>query len=214
MGACFGKAEEQSRHSSDGLIVTGQCLPVNNFELAKCHRRSEFKIVFLGDSGVGKTNLLQRFCSGEANPNEKATVGVEFATSNVPLPDGSSVKLSLWDTAGQERYRSIAIGYFRGALGALAVFDITRRASFVVIARWLEEFSEKCPQALTMLVGNKTDLRACRQVPTEEAARFAKERGMAYIETSARDGSNVRECFAHLAGAVAQHLYGISSSRV
>ena len=96
-----------------------------------------FKIVLIGDSGVGKSNLLSRFTKNEFNLESKATIGVEFATKAITLENGQHVKAQIWDTAGQERYRAITSTYYRGALGALLVYDITRSKSFESVERWL-----------------------------------------------------------------------------
>lgn len=88
-----------------------------------------FKIVLLGDSGVGKSNIISRFTKNEFNLESKTTIGVEFATKTLEL-NGKTIKIQVWDTAGQERYRSMASAYYRGAMGALLVYDITRATSF------------------------------------------------------------------------------------
>lgn len=101
-----------------------------------------FKIVLIGDSAVGKSNLLSRFARNEFDSNSKATIGVEFQTQVVEI-DGKEVKAQVWDTAGQERFRAVTSAYYRGAVGALVVYDITRRSSFDSLKRWLEELSSK-----------------------------------------------------------------------
>lgn len=98
-----------------------------------------FKIVLLGDSGVGKSNLVFRFTKNEFNKDSKSTIGVEFATKTVQIDDNKLVKAQIWDTAGQERYRSIASSYYRGAVGALLVYDVTDRNSFNHVPMWLKE---------------------------------------------------------------------------
>lgn len=98
-----------------------------------------FKIVLIGDSGVGKSNLLSRFTKNEFNLESKATIGVEFAAKTFTLESGQSVKAQIWDTAGQERYRAITNTYYRGAVGALLVYDITKQKTFESVERWLQE---------------------------------------------------------------------------
>lgn len=102
-----------------------------------------FKIVIIGDSAVGKSNLLSRFARNEFNAHSKATIGVEFQTQSVEI-DGKEVKAQVWDTAGQERFRAVTSAYYRGAFGALLVYDISRRATFNNVARWLDELNCKC----------------------------------------------------------------------
>lgn len=101
-----------------------------------------FKIVIIGDSAVGKSNLLTRYARNEFNPNSKATIGVEFQTQSMVI-DGKEVKAQIWDTAGQERFRAVTSAYYRGAVGALVVYDITRSSTFENVGRWLDELNSK-----------------------------------------------------------------------
>lgn len=157
-----------------------------------------FKIVLIGDSGVGKSNLLLRFTRNEFNLESKTTIGVEFATKNVRI-EGQLVKAQVWDTAGQERYRAITSAYYRGAVGALLVYDVTKRTSFENVEKWLQELREHADSNIVvMLVGNKIDLRNQRSVPTEDGSRLAKERSLAFIETSALDFTNVEQAFERI----------------
>lgn len=154
-----------------------------------------FKIVLIGDSGVGKSNLLSRFTRNKFHLESKSTIGVEFATKSIEK-DNMIIKAQIWDTAGQERYRSITSAYYRGALGALLVYDIAKRNSYDNVSRWLKELRDHAdPKITIMLVGNKKDLRHMRQVRTEEAIQFCKENNCFFIETSALADSNVTEAF-------------------
>jgi len=154
-----------------------------------------FKVVLIGDSGVGKSNLLIRFTKNEFNLESKTTIGVEFATRTLVAQD-KIIKVQVWDTAGQERYRAITSAYYRGAVGALLVFDITKYGTFKNIEKWLSELRDHAePHIVVMLVGNKSDLVAHRAVSQQEAEAFARKHGMSYIETSALDASNVEEAF-------------------
>jgi small GTP-binding protein len=101
-----------------------------------------FKIVLIGDSAVGKSNLLSRFARNEFDSNSKATIGVEFQTQMVEI-DGKEIKAQIWDTAGQERFRAVTSAYYRGAFGALVVYDISRRGTFDSIKRWLDELTSE-----------------------------------------------------------------------
>lgn len=157
-----------------------------------------FKVVLIGDSGVGKSNLLSRFTRGEFNLDSKSTIGVEFATRSINV-DGKTVKAQIWDTAGQERYRAITSAYYRGAVGALLVYDIAKHATYVNVTRWLKELRDHADSNIViMLVGNKSDLKHLRAVPTEEAKAFASENGLSFIETSALDASNVESAFQNI----------------
>jgi len=154
-----------------------------------------FKVVLIGDSGVGKSNLLSRFTRNEFNLESKSTIGVEFATRSIQV-DGKTIKAQIWDTAGQERYRAITSAYYRGAVGALLVYDIAKHITYENVNRWLKELRDHADSNIViMLVGNKSDLRHLRAVPTEEAKSFAAESGLSFIETSALDASNVESAF-------------------
>ena len=130
-------------------------------------------VVLIGDSGVGKSNLLSRFTRNEFNLDSKSTIGVEFATRSIQV-DAKTIKAQIWDTAGQERYRAITSAYYRGAVGALLVYDISKHQTYENVQRWLKELRDHADANIViMLVGNKSDLRHLRAVPTEEAKQFA-----------------------------------------
>ncbi|KAG4192494.1 hypothetical protein ERO13_A07G159800v2 [Gossypium hirsutum] len=154
-----------------------------------------FKIVLIGESAVGKSNLLSRFARNEFDNNSKATIGVEFQTQVVEI-DGKEIKAQIWDTAGQERFRAVTSAYYRGAVGALIVYDITRRSSFDSIKRWLDELSTHCDTAVArMVVGNKCDLENIRDVSVEEGKSLAEEEDLFFMETSALESTNVQTAF-------------------
>ncbi|KAF8228647.1 ras-domain-containing protein [Tricholoma matsutake] len=168
-----------------------------------------FKVVLIGDSGVGKSNLLSRFTRNEFNLESKSTIGVEFATRSINV-DGKTVKAQIWDTAGQERYRAITSAYYRGAVGALLVYDIAKHATYVNVTRWLKELRDHADSNIViMLVGNKSDLKHLRAVPTDEAKAFSTENGLSFIETSALDASNVESAFQ----TILTDIYRIVSSK-
>ncbi|KAF8913447.1 ras-domain-containing protein [Hymenopellis radicata] len=168
-----------------------------------------FKVVLIGDSGVGKSNLLSRFTRNEFNLESKSTIGVEFATRSINV-DSKTVKAQIWDTAGQERYRAITSAYYRGAVGALLVYDIAKHATYVNVTRWLKELRDHADSNIViMLVGNKSDLKHLRAVPTDEAKAFSAENGLSFIETSALDASNVESAFQ----TILTDIYRIVSSK-
>ncbi|KAE8903800.1 Ras-related protein [Phytophthora fragariae] len=157
-----------------------------------------FKIVLIGDSGVGKSNLLSRFTRNEFNLESKSTIGVEFATKSI-VAEGKTIKAQIWDTAGQERYRAITSAYYRGAVGALLVYDITKHGTFENVERWLKELRDHADaNTVIMLVGNKSDLRHLRAVSTEEAMAFAEKNNLAFIETSALEATGVDTAFQRI----------------
>jgi Ras-related protein Rab-11A len=136
-------------------------------------RYPNIAVVLIGDSGVGKSNLLSRFTRNEFNLDSKSTIGVEFATRSIQV-DAKTIKAQIWDTAGQERYRAITSAYYRGAVGALLVYDISKHQTYENVTRWLKELRDHADSNIViMLVGNKSDLRHLRAVPTEEAKQFA-----------------------------------------
>uniref|UniRef100_A0A3P8PDH2 small monomeric GTPase n=1 Tax=Astatotilapia calliptera TaxID=8154 RepID=A0A3P8PDH2_ASTCA len=167
------------------------------------------RLVLIGDSGVGKSNLLSRFTRNEFNLESKSTIGVEFATRSIQV-EGKTVKAQIWDTAGQERYRAITSAYYRGAVGALLVYDIAKHLTYENAERWLKELQDHADSNIViMLVGNKSDLRHLRAVPTDEAKAFAEKHGLSFLETSALDSSNVELAFQTILTAI----YNIVSQR-
>ncbi|OEL15325.1 Ras-related protein RABA1f [Dichanthelium oligosanthes] len=202
-----------------------------------------FKVVLIGDSGVGKSNLLSRFTRNEFSLESKSTIGVEFATRSIRVDD-KVVKAQIWDTAGQEspgftlilnvhndhkafstsmkkqsrncktnvlmaeltfvisslgRYRAITSAYYRGAVGALVVYDVTRHVTFENVERWLKELRDHTDANIViMLVGNKADLRHLRAVSVEDAKGFAERESTFFMETSALESMNVESAFTEV----------------
>lgn len=168
-----------------------------------------FKIVVVGDSAVGKTQVLGRFAKDEFYFDSKSTIGVEFQTRTVTI-NRKSIKAQIWDTAGQERYRAVTSAYYRGALGAMLVYDITKRQSFDHVARWLEELRAHADNSIViMLLGNKADLASKRAVSKEDAIEFAEEQGLFFSETSALSGENVESAFLMLL----EEIHGVVSRK-
>lgn len=154
-----------------------------------------FKVVLIGDTGVGKSNLLSRFTRNEFCLESKSTIGVEFATRSIQV-DNKTIKAQIWDTAGQERYRAITSAYYRGAVGALLVYDITKHMTYENVERWLKELRDHADSNIViMLVGNKSDLRHLRTVNKEEAAAYCEKECLSFIETSALESTNVEMAF-------------------
>jgi len=161
-----------------------------------------FKFIIIGDIGVGKSCLLFRFTDNSFKPIHDITMGVEFGIRFINIKN-NRIKLHIWDTAGQETFRSITRSYYRGAAGALLVYDITRRETFNHLATWLEEVKEHGnSNMIIMLVGNKSDLTKKRVVSTEEGEKFAKENGLMFMEVSAKSSENIEEAFVKTAGSI------------
>ncbi|KAL1820403.1 hypothetical protein DCAR_0416736 [Daucus carota subsp. sativus] len=154
-----------------------------------------FKVVLIGDSAVGKSQILARFARDEFSLDSKATIGVEFQTRTLNIQH-KSVKAQIWDTAGQERYRAVTSAYYRGAVGAMLVYDITKRQTFDHIPRWLQELRGQADKNIVIiLLGNKNDLEDERAVSTEDAKEFAQQEGLFFLETSALQATNVEDAF-------------------
>eukprot|EP01098_Paradermamoeba_levis_P017059 TRINITY_DN956_c0_g2_i1.p1 TRINITY_DN956_c0_g2~~TRINITY_DN956_c0_g2_i1.p1 ORF type:complete len:223 (-),score=44.66 TRINITY_DN956_c0_g2_i1:189-857(-) len=169
-----------------------------------------FKYIIIGDTGVGKSCLLLQFTDHRFQTVHDLTIGVEFGARMITL-DGKPIKVQIWDTAGQESFRSITRSYYRGAAGALLVYDITRRETFNHLAGWLEDArSHSNPNMTIILVGNKNDLDSRRAVSTSEGEQFAKENGLVFLETSAKTAANVEEAFL----ATARQIYNKIQSGV
>ncbi|CBK20309.2 uncharacterized protein [Blastocystis hominis] len=167
----------------------------SNFHYLLNVRNVYFVVVLIGDSNVGKTNILSRFANDEFNLDSKATVGVEFSAKCVKV-NNSIIKAQIWDTAGQERYRSITSAYYRGAVGALMVYDITSRSSFENVEGWLSELRQHSDgDMVVVLIGNKCDLANQRSISTDEARAYAEKHNMAFIETSAYERTGIDEAF-------------------
>lgn len=158
-----------------------------------------FKIILVGNSSVGKTSLLRRFCDDCFHPGTSATVGIDYSVRTITV-DNSQVALQMWDTAGQERYRSITKQFFRKADGVVVMYDITAEQSFTAVRQWLTSVKESAGQDIPiMLLGNKTDKEMERKVQKGVGERLAKDEQMTFFECSACSGHNVVESMVHLA---------------
>lgn len=161
-----------------------------------------FKYIIIGDTGVGKSCLLLQFTDKRFQPVHDLTIGVEFGARMIAI-ENKPIKLQIWDTAGQESFRSITRSYYRGAAGALLVYDITRRETFNHLTTWLEDARQHAIANMTiMLIGNKSDLSHRRAVTFEEGQQFAKENGLIFMETSAKTAQNVEQAFIETAAKI------------
>uniref|UniRef100_A0A914HBN9 Ras-related protein Rab-35 n=1 Tax=Globodera rostochiensis TaxID=31243 RepID=A0A914HBN9_GLORO len=153
-----------------------------------------FKLLIIGDSGVGKSSLLLRFSDNTFSTSYITTIGVDFKIRTITVM-GKKIKLQIWDTAGQERFRTITSTYYRGTHGVIVVFDVTSVESFNNVKRWLHEIDTNCENVQKILVGNKVDEPGRRAVPEAEARRFAESMRINYFETSAKENLNVEQMF-------------------
>eukprot|EP00831_Metopus_contortus_P040561 TRINITY_DN31788_c0_g1_i1.p1 TRINITY_DN31788_c0_g1~~TRINITY_DN31788_c0_g1_i1.p1 ORF type:complete len:241 (+),score=31.47 TRINITY_DN31788_c0_g1_i1:142-864(+) len=169
-----------------------------------------FKVVMIGSHGVGKTQLINRYTMDEFVLHHTMSLGVLFTTHRIEI-EGNVVEAQLWDTAGQEIFKSLTKTYFTGAVGAMLVYDITKGISYKSIAQtWLEDLkSFSDPNIVCILIGNKCDLHEGREVETDEALNFAQNHGIAFMETSAKESTNVQIAFEHLL----HEIYKIKSKK-
>jgi len=162
-------------------------------------KASQFKLVLLGESAVGKSSLVLRFVKGQFLDYQESTIGAAFLTQTVCLND-TTVKFEIWDTAGQERYRSLAPMYYRGAQAAIVVYDITNVETFEKAKEWIKELQRQAsPSIIIALAGNKADLSSKRKVEVGDAQAYADDNGILFMETSAKTAANVNEIFVAIA---------------
>ncbi|KAM5306578.1 ras-related protein Rab-8A [Desmodus rotundus] len=158
-----------------------------------------FKLLLIGDSGVGKTCVLFRFSEDAFNSTFISTIGIDFKIRTIEL-DGKRIKLQIWDTAGQERFRTITTAYYRGAMGIMLVYDITNEKSFDNIRNWIRNIEEHASADVEkMILGNKCDVNEKRQVSKERGEKLALDYGIKFMETSAKANINVENAFFTLA---------------
>ena len=169
-----------------------------------------FKLLLIGDSGVGKSCLLLRFADDTYTESYISTIGVDFKIRTINV-DGKKVKLQIWDTAGQERFRTITSSYYRGAHGIIVVYDVTDQATFNNVKQWLEEIDRyACESVTKLLIGNKCDLEDSRAVDVDTAKEFADSLNIPFLETSAKGPSNVEEAFVTITREIKK---GMSSEK-
>lgn len=165
-----------------------------------------FKLLLIGDSGVGKSCLLLRFADDTYTESYISTIGVDFKIRTIEL-DGKTIKLQIWDTAGQERFRTITSSYYRGAHGIIIVYDVTDQESFNNVRQWLQEIDRYASENVNkLLVGNKSDLTAKKVVDSATAKQFADQLGIPSLETSAKNATNVEQAFLTMASEIKNRM--------
>lgn len=166
-----------------------------------------FKIIFAGDSSVGKSNIISRFYKDKFTENLGSTVGVEFYSKVVHCQNNKLAKLQIWDTAGQERFRSITSSYYKGAKGAFLVYDVTRKSSFETVQGWFRDIVNLTgnKNVIVILVGNKSDLVNEREVTEDEGKDLAKTLNIPFFETSALTGSNIKLIFEEITNKISSN---------
>ncbi|KAL9986016.1 hypothetical protein ACROYT_G000069 [Oculina patagonica] len=165
-----------------------------------------FKVLLLGDAGVGKTSLMWRFSDDVFNQTYISTIGIDFKLRTIDV-EGKKVRLQVWDTAGQERFHAISVSYYRTAAGIMLVYDITRRSSFENIAKWLRRIDEHAKEdVIKLLIGNKCDMHQHRAVKREEGEKLANEYDMSFFETSAKENESIDEAFECIAEEIMERF--------
>ena len=165
-----------------------------------------FKYIIIGDAAVGKSNILLKYAHNQFKSEYQLTIGVEFGAKNMNL-NNKVYRIQVWDTAGQENFRSITRAYYKNSVCALIVYDISNKESFDNVSIWVDDCRNQSPKTITLiLVGNKSDLEAERQVTYEEGEQFAKENGMMFFEVSAKTGSNIETTFVKSAMEIAKKI--------
>lgn len=158
----------------------------------------EVKVVLLGDTGVGKSSLVLRFVTNNFRPYSESTIGASFMSKMIMVGD-TPIKYQIWDTAGQEKYHSLAPMYYRGAAAAIVVYDITRKQSLATLKNWVKELKQLGPENIVIAIaGNKSDLEEKREVPAKQAKAYADEINALFIETSAKEDTNVSDLFIQI----------------
>jgi len=158
-----------------------------------------FKLLLIGDSGVGKSCLLLRFADDTYTESYISTIGVDFKIRTIEL-DGKTIKLQIWDTAGQERFRTITSSYYRGAHGIIVVYDVTDLVTFNNVKQWLQEIDRYASESVNkLLVGNKSDMVSKKVIETSAAEDFARNKNIPFLETSAKNATNVEQAFLKMA---------------
>jgi len=199
------------RHSDEEPVRIGESSSagLKTFPISDFEKNAEydylFKILLLGSQGVGKSSLLCRFADNEFLDSYRTTVGVDFKIRTIEIED-KTIKLQLWDTAGQERFKTVTNTYFRGAHGVILVYDITDSKTFTQVNDWLKEVKDHAPpNAVLMVVGNKCDLEN-RAVSTRQGKEFAQSKDALFLETSAKEDTNVTKAFLSLAETIKSRI--------
>lgn len=172
-----------------------------------------FKLLLIGDSGVGKTSILFRFSDDSFTSTFISTIGIDFKIRTIEM-DGKKIKLQIWDTAGQERFRTITTAYYRGAMGIMLVYDVTSEKSFENITQWIKNIETHASDDVEkMILGNKCDINDKRVVSTEAGEQLAEEYSVTLMETSAKSNINIEEAFTSMARNIKKKMDAKAVSR-
>ena len=171
------------------------------------------KLMIIGDSSVGQSSLLKKYCKNEFSNSYITTVGIDFQVKILTI-NNIKIKIQIWDTAGEERYRVVAKNYFNTSDGFIIMYDITNRESFDSVSNWVEQIKESTPNyKKSVIFGNKSDLNKLRDVQINEGKELAKKHDFKFFETSAKDGSNLNEGIESLVKDVLKDIDSIKLKR-
>ncbi|EDR29537.1 hypothetical protein, conserved [Entamoeba dispar SAW760] len=162
-----------------------------------------FKVLVIGESSVGKTAIMERFCENQFKGDYMSTIGMDFNTKTISV-NGQSIKLKIWDTAGQERFRNVTTSYYRGTQGCLVVYDVCNKGSFEMLDYWIEEYKREQPNSEVVIVGNKIDSTQ-RDVTDSMSESYAHSRNLVSMTCSALNGTGVKEAFEKLASQILEN---------
>ena len=159
-----------------------------------------YKVLLLGDSSVGKTCFLLRYCDKSFQEAHLSTIGLDYRLKSMTLQNDKKIKLQIWYTAGQDRFRAITKNYYKGANGIILIYDVTNKQSYENVKNWLTQIKEEAnPNVIIYLAGNKIDVEEDQRViTTEDGQKIADEYKLPFKETSAKNGINVNEIFQEL----------------
>lgn len=188
------------------LLLSDSLSGANNFRMNIPDYDYLFKLVLVGDAGVGKSSLLLRFTDDTYSDSYISTIGVDFKIRTIEL-DGKTIKLQIWDTAGQERFQSVVTAYYRGAHGIIIVYDCTNQQSFKDVKHWLKKIDHNASgNVRRLLIGNKCDLITNKKIDTCSAKEYADKLGIPFLETSAKSNRNVQEVFLTMAAEIKNQI--------
>ena len=173
-----------------------------------------YKVLLLGDSSVGKTCFLLRYCDKSFQDAHLSTIGLDYRLKTMTLKSGKNIKLQIWDTAGQDRFRAITKNYYKGSHGIILIYDVTNVQTFENVKQWVSQIREEASaNVIIYIAGNKIDMEEERKVNKEEGEKLAEELGFPFVETSAKSGININETFEDLVERI-DKIYGNSPQKV
>ena len=174
---------------------------------------NKIKIMLIGDSTVGKTSLIRKYCENEFSETYITTVGIDFQIKYLDI-NNKKIKLQIWDTAGQERYQTVAKNYFNSSNGFIIVYDIAQRSTFDSVYNWVEQIKELAPSHIKIVIfGNKTDLNSNRVIKIKEGKELGEKFNFKFFETSAKTGQNLNEGFEYLVKEILGDIDPVKRSR-